>query len=65
MFKIGDVVQLKSGGPTLTVVKAGDEVECIWYAEDGETFKRETLPAACLESIEFEDDEAGEDDDED
>ena len=34
MFKIGDVVQLKSGGSPMTVnKKAGDDgrVECVWF----------------------------------
>jgi uncharacterized protein YodC (DUF2158 family) len=64
MFKIGDVVQVKSGGPAMTVLAVGDEVECLWYAEGGEAFRRDTLPAICLEPVEFE--EAGsEDEDED
>lgn len=35
-FKIGDVVQLKSGGPLMTVQKVRtDEVDCMWF--DGNT----------------------------
>ena len=31
-FKIGDVVQLKSGGPQMTVMKIEDsEVTCLWF----------------------------------
>jgi hypothetical protein len=43
-------------------------VECLWYAEGGEAFRRDMLPAICLEAVEFEEaatDEADEDDDED
>jgi uncharacterized protein YodC (DUF2158 family) len=68
MFKIGDVVQVKSGGPAMTVLAIGDMVECLWYAEGGEAFRRDMLPAICLEAVEFEEaatDEADEDDDED
>lgn len=54
MFKIGDVVQLKSGGPAMTVLTVSDEVECVWYGEESETFRREKLPAILLEAVEFE-----------
>jgi uncharacterized protein YodC (DUF2158 family) len=32
-FKIGDIVQLKSGGPEMTVTGIGDEglVYCVWF----------------------------------
>ena len=32
-FQIGDVVMLKSGGPTLTVSEVGDDgqVICVWF----------------------------------
>lgn len=61
MFKIGDVVQLKSGGPAMTVVAMGDaeQVECLFYAEAADMFRRETLPAIVLESVEFEDEGKG------
>lgn len=62
MFKIGDVVQVKSGGPAMTVLSEGEEVVCLWFAEGTEAFHRERLPAACLESVEFEDDDEEEED---
>ena len=32
-FKIGDIVKLKSGGPEMTVMKAGDSlITCQWFA---------------------------------
>lgn len=66
MFKIGDVVQVKSGGPAMTVVAPGDEVECLWFSEGTETFRRDKLPATALEPVEFETgDEAEDEDDED
>ena len=34
-FKPGDVVQLKSGGPTMTVDAVGDVVGCKWFTDDG------------------------------
>lgn len=34
-FKIGDVVELPSGGPKLTVQSTGDEaVMCVWFDRD-------------------------------
>lgn len=44
-FKLGDIVQLKSGGPVMTFVAAQDDtdgvpiVRCIWF---GEKKKQET-----------------------
>jgi len=32
-FKVGDIVQLKSGGPKMTVDKIfGDSYRCIWFS---------------------------------
>lgn len=53
-FKIGDVVELKSGGPAMTITALGDEalgggdgdVEATWF--DGKAFDSETLPRAAL-----------------
>ena len=51
-FKIGDVVQLKSGGPSMTVSgKSGEQLACQWYtgAEYGYStsyFAPETLRKA-------------------
>jgi uncharacterized protein YodC (DUF2158 family) len=47
-FKVGDVVQLKSGGPAMTVQSAtyADEIVCTWF-EKGKRelskFNQETL----------------------
>ena len=63
-FNIGDIVQLKSGGRGLTVVRqTGDQVELVWYAETDDTLHTGTVPAGCLALIEFEDDEDDLDDD--
>ncbi len=50
-FKVGDVVQLKSGGPKMTVTaeQAGGKLWCIWFAGDlakGDEFKPEVLHTA-------------------
>ena len=47
-FKIGDVVELKSGGPDMTVVAhTGGGLSCIWFDDDqglhDGTFPPETL----------------------
>lgn len=47
-FKTGDVVQLKSGGPWMTVVGVEDgEVSCTWFDKDNllksNEFDEETL----------------------
>jgi uncharacterized protein YodC (DUF2158 family) len=51
-FKLGDVVQLKSGGPAMTVSErvAADTVRCIWF--DGATARNEVFPVAALQRFE-------------
>ena len=62
-FEPGDVVFLKSGGQSLTVVGVDEEnVDCMWIGEEGELF-RETIPSIALTKYLADDDE--EDDDED
>ena len=37
-FQVGDVVQLKSGGPIMTVsTKEESKVQCAWFASDDES----------------------------
>ena len=71
-FAPGEIVQLKSGSPALTVVTASEtEVSVVWYAEEDDAFRTHTLPVIALEKLEvadFEDEdeeEAEEDEDED
>ena len=74
-FAPGDIVQLKSGSPALTVVGVdGEEVKVFWYADEVGEFRSQTLPAIALESLDLadfdeededEDDEDEESDDED
>ena len=48
-FKIGDVVQLRSGGQEITVVEiANDDVVCQWFSKDGR-LRKDQFPAACLQ----------------
>ena len=68
-FAPGDIVQLKSDSPALTVVMASDtDVSVVWYAEEDGEFRTHTLPALALEKLEVadfddedEEDEADED----
>lgn len=50
-FVIGDVVQLKSGGPVMTVTSVGDSygtptVWCVWFDLKGQ--QNGTFPPAAL-----------------
>jgi uncharacterized protein YodC (DUF2158 family) len=56
-FKAGDTVQLKSGGPVMTVERVGkdkttqeDVVFCIWFhkEEKGEVLNRDSFPPVTL-----------------
>ena len=49
-FKVGDVVQLKSGGPTMTVtnVAGTDAVSCTWF-DNLYQEKNGKFPEAALE----------------
>lgn len=61
-FKPGEVVQLKSGGRGMTVVRqTKDDVDVVWYADSDDAVRTATIPAACVALIEFEDDEFDED----
>lgn len=56
-LKIGDTVQLKSGGPVMTVgEQAGSgKYSCTWF--DGATVKHELFPPEQLKKVEPRDDE--------
>ena len=50
-FKLGDVVQLKSGGPSMTVEAiSGNDVVCIWF--DKMKAHRKSFPAIAVEKNE-------------
>lgn len=52
MFKIGDTVQLKSGGPVMTVTEVGTtDCTCTWF--DLSTPKYFTFPHAALTSFDM------------
>jgi uncharacterized protein YodC (DUF2158 family) len=62
-LKIGDIVQLKSGGPVMTVVKLDgeDAIACMWYAAQQGEFRTQNFPHVLLDEIEFEDDDDDDD----
>jgi uncharacterized protein YodC (DUF2158 family) len=48
-FVVGDVVQLKSGGQSMTVEEVdGADVSCVWF--DGKNRLRHTFDAATLKT---------------
>ncbi|ARP68127.1 MULTISPECIES: YodC family protein [Mesorhizobium] len=60
-FAAGDVVQLKSGGPQMTVEQVGktsmtdeDGVWCVWFEKIGnkQVVQRETFPPVALKKYE-------------
>jgi uncharacterized protein YodC (DUF2158 family) len=67
-FAPGDIVALKSGGHSMTVVAIeAEDVNCLWVNDAGELF-RQSIPAIALtmiEQSESDEDEAEEHDDED
>ncbi|WP_374306597.1 YodC family protein [Methylocella sp.] len=67
-FAPGDVVQLKSLGPAMTVVALREDgVEAVWYDEVDGDVKSRVVPAVALVKIDLsilEDDEDEDDDDE-
>lgn len=53
----GDIVQLKSGGPALTVVgEDGDNIRVLFFSDENGEFREASLPAFALEPVEYEDD---------
>lgn len=64
-FAPGDIVQLKSGSPALTVIsETGETVEVVWYSDEVGEFRTNSLPAITLEALEVVDFEEDEDEDE-
>lgn len=47
-FEVGNEVQLKSGGPIMTVEAISDSglVDCVWFTKDG--VERDSFPAEAL-----------------
>lgn len=54
-FNIGDTVQLKSGGPAMTVhyLEGGNAIECIYFNASG-TLRRESFKIATIVRVKSE-----------
>lgn len=64
-FTIGDVVMLKSGGPMMTVKTVeGEEMVCVFFAEETEQFREERFPHLLLVAVDMEEDEEEEEEEE-
>lgn len=56
IFKVGDLVQLKSGGPVMTIkeINTADSIFCVWFKDvelASATFLQDTLEF--FEEIQF------------
>jgi uncharacterized protein YodC (DUF2158 family) len=52
-FTVGDVVELKSGSPHMTVIEVGpNDVQVLWYTND-KGLQRERFPTAALEKTDL------------
>jgi hypothetical protein len=61
-FEPGFVVQLKSGGPPMTVVAEDAEgIRCLYCAEINDEIRTAVIPAVALELVEMKDDESDDD----
>jgi len=63
MMTIGELVQLKSGGPVMTIIAIDDAglVTAMWYAQEAEEFRSQTFPPAVLDDVELDDEDEDED----
>lgn len=51
-FKIGDVVELKSGSPAMTVRgKDGENLDLVWFSEAGDEFRNESASPRLLNLV--------------
>ncbi|CAL1518175.1 DUF2158 domain-containing protein [Chitinophaga sp. MM2321] len=49
-FKVGDVVRIKSGGPSMTVVTGGSNmIDLIWFSKINQNYFYLTISIKCLE----------------
>jgi len=64
-IKPGDVVQVKSGGPRMTVTSIEAMASVIWFVQSENAFRTAAIPVVALMAAEAEDDEDDEDEDDD
>ncbi len=57
-FKVGDIIQLKSGGPIMTVTGSAPDmqgticVSCVWFVGASRDERRGVFPATAVTAIE-------------
>jgi uncharacterized protein YodC (DUF2158 family) len=57
-FEPGDIVQIKSGGPIMTVTQiSAKDVTCLWFSEQAGDVRTATVPMIALEKVDLADDE--------
>ena len=58
-FLPGETVQLKSGGPIMTIVKVEDvrHITCMWYATTQGEFRTQVFEQAWLDEVEMDDED--------
>ncbi len=63
-MKIGELVQLKSGGPVMTVIRIDDvnTIECMWYATASGEYRTRVFAEKWLDEVDLEDDDDDDDD---
>jgi uncharacterized protein YodC (DUF2158 family) len=63
-FEVGDIVQLKSGGPLLTIATVEKtSIRVLYFADEAGEFRTYDFPPALLVHVEIEDAEEEEDED--
>ena len=51
-FQIGDIVQLKSGGPPMTVTSSeGKSVSCTWFDKNQQRHDEGAFPPGALKAV--------------
>jgi uncharacterized protein YodC (DUF2158 family) len=51
-FQIGDIVQLKSGGPHMTVTRSEDEsISCTWFDKNQQRHDEGGFPPGALKAV--------------
>ena len=62
-YRPGAIVQLKSGGPAMTVVGPEKEgIRCVWYSEADGQIHSTNVPSICLDEILLDDEDDGDED---
>ncbi len=51
IFQIGDIVQLKSGGPAMTVKDNSKDIVCIWFNTHNSKYQNDTFNELLLEKV--------------